>query len=288
MNYSALIENRRSVREFTDKKIPVARLGDIRKYYRNHAKRLLPELRTDLVILDSKAREALEGAAGYNRFLVGAPHYMVLLSDRHELATVNAGYLMEDLILKLTELDLQSCWVTFTDSQRIKKSVGIVSPLDILAIVAIGYGAKTTKRLRVNIESMSNVDIQAKRQYFEPKRSISDMVFLNTWGNTGKVNEHIGFFDDMLWESFRAASLAPSYLNRQAYGFVLHDGCVTLVRRSDEYTTEADGALSLGIVLLHFSAVAEGWAGKLNWRFDADGSDLGLPEGFEAVATCAL
>ena len=62
MNYSALIENRRSVREFTDKKIPVARLGDIRKYYRNHAKRLLPELRTDLVILDSKAREALEGA----------------------------------------------------------------------------------------------------------------------------------------------------------------------------------------------------------------------------------
>lgn len=288
MNYSALIENRKSVRAFTGKTVPAARLGDIRKYYRNEAKRLLPELRTDLVILDNRVQQALEGSAGYNEFLVGAPHYLILLSDQHELSDLNAGYLMEDLVLKLQDMGLSSCWITFTDSQKIKKAAGIVSPLEIAAIVAFGYGEKTTKRLRINILSMSNVDISAKRHYFDPKRSIVDMVYLNTWGNSRNVNDHIGFFDDMLWEAFRAASLAPSYLNRQAYGFVLRDGCVTLVSRADDFTTKADGDLSLGIVMLHFSAVAEGWAGKVNWQFAPDAADLELPEGYAAVASCCL
>ena len=210
MNYSALIENRKSVRAFTDKKVSPALLGEIRKYYREGGKRLLPELQTDLVVLGSDAREALEGAAGYNEFLVGAPQYLVLLTEKHDLAALNAGYLMEDLVLKLTDLELSSCFVTFTDSERIKNAMGIRSALDVAAIVAFGYGVRTTKRLRLNILSMSNVDISAKRHYFEPKRSISDMVFLNSWGNTRNVEQTIGFFDDMLWEAFRAASLSPS------------------------------------------------------------------------------
>ena len=288
MNYSALIENRKSVRAFTDKKVSPALLGEIRKYYREGGKRLLPELQTDLVVLGSDAREALEGAAGYNEFLVGAPQYLVLLTDKHELAELNAGYLMEDLVLKLTDLELSSCFVTFTDSERIKNAMGIRSALDVAAIVAFGYGVRTTKRLRLNILSMSNVDISAKRHYFEPKRSISDMVFLNSWGNTRNVEQTIGFFDDMLWEAFRAASLSPSYLNRQAYGFVIHDGQITLVSRPDTFTTEADGKLSLGIVLLHFSAVAEKWAGRVNWRFGKDAAKLDLEEGYRVVATCAL
>ena len=92
----------------------------------------------------------------------------------------------------------------------------------------------------------------------------------------------------MLWEAFYAASLSPSYLNRQAYGFVIHDGRITLVRRPDAYTTEIDGKLSLGIVLLHFTSVASEWAGTIQWRFGADAAALPLPEGYEAVASCVL
>jgi len=288
MNYSALIENRKSVRVFTDSRVSPAMLGQIRKYHREEAKRLLPDLRTDLVILGDDARDALEGAAGYNRFLIGAPYYMVLLSESHELAHLNAGYLMEDLVLKLSDMELSSCYVTFTDSNRVKNAVGINSPLEVAAIVAFGYGVKTTKRLRLNILSMSNVDISAKRHFFDPKRSISDLVFHNRWGNTAGVEEQIGFFDDMLWESFRAASLAPSYLNRQAYGFVIHDGSVTLVERPDEYNTRLDADLSLGIVMLHFAAVAEQWVGKVSWKFGEEAAKLTLEPGFRVVATCGL
>ena len=288
MNYSALIQNRKSVRAFTDKKVPFSVAQEIKTYYETSVKRLIPELKTELHLFCDDVKAALEGAAGYNQFLVGAPQYLVLLSARDELAELNAGYMMQDIVLNLTDMDLNTCWVTFTDSELVKESLGIESELDVAAIVAFGYGAKTTKRLRLNIKSMSDVDVVAKHRYMEPKRSMYDMVFLNTWGNTYKLDDHIGFFDDMLWEAFYAATRAPSYLNLQAYGFVIHDGAISLVRRPDEYTTDSDGKLSLGIVLLHFTAVAENWAGKLRWGFGAHAAKLQLPEGHEVVATCVL
>lgn len=288
MNYSALIENRKSVREFTDKAVSEDLLAKVKAYYENDVMRLLPQLRTQLLILGEEAKNALEGAAGYNQFLVGAPNYLVLLSQGNTWMDVNAGYIMEDLVLKLADLGLDSCWVTFTDSDRVKKAVGIDSPLEVAAIVAFGYGVKTTKRLRLNILSMSNVDISAKRRYFEPKRSLYDMVFMNAWGDTYKLDDYIGFFDDMLWEAFHAASLAPSYLNRQAYGFVIHDSQISLVRRPDSYTTGKDGDLSLGIVMQHFAAAASGWAGKINWQLGSEAGDLALPEDHAVVASCIV
>lgn len=288
MNYSAMIQNRRSVRAFTDKKIPYSVVQEIKTYYETSVKRLIPELETELHLFCDDVKAVLEGAAGYNQFLVGAPQYLVLLSARDELAGLNAGFIMEDIVLNLTDMDLSTCWVTFTDSELVKESLGIESELDVAAIVAFGYGEKTTKRLRLNIKSMSNIDISVKRHYMEPKRSIKELVYLDTWGNSYRVNDYIGFFDDMLWESFYAASLSPSYLNRQAYGFVIHDGAVTLVRRPDAYTTEHDGNLSLGIVLLHFASVAEKWAGSIHWLLGSDAAKLQLPEGHKAVATWIL
>ena len=288
MNYSALIENRKSVRAFTDKEVSNVILEQIQDYYSESCRSLDPSLETELFIVSDESKQALEGAAGYNQFLVGAPQYLVLLSEKGPQDIENAGYMMQDLILKLTDLELDTCWLTYTDSNAVKAALGIESELEVAAIAAFGYGKKTTKRLRLNILSMSNVDIKAQRRYFEPKKGILDLVFLNKWGNTHKLEDHIGFFDDMLWEAFQAVSLSPSYLNRQAYGFVLSGGSVALVAAPDTYTTELDGRLSLGIALLHFTAVAEQWSGKLTWKFGADSADLELPEGYRVIAACTL
>ena len=287
MNYSALIQNRKSVREFTGKQVFFGELNQIQEYYKNEVHRLVPEIRTKLSVFGTDAREALEGAAGYNQFLVGAPQYLVLQSEAHPLAHINGGYIMEDLVLKLNDMGLDSCWVTFVSSDAVKDSLELDPELEVVAIVAFGYGKKTTKRLRLNILSMSNVDVVAKHRYMEPKRSVYDMAFLDTWGNTRNLDSFIGFFDDMLWESLYAASLAPSYLNRQAYGFLLRDGMIHLVSRPDLYNNKIDGDLSLGIVLLHFSAVAETWSDQREWEF-ASREDLALPEGHSLVASSRL
>lgn len=286
MNYAALIQNRKSVRAFREKQVPFQTLEQLKRYYRDGVQRLIPEIGTELYFFGTDAREALEGAAGYHKFLVGAPQYLVLLTESHPQAGLNAGFIMEDLILKLTDLQLDSCWVTFTDSEQVKESLGIESDLQVAAIAAFGYGEKTTRRLRLNIKSMSNIDIIAKRQYFEPKVSVRELVHRGSWGSREGLEDAIGFYDDMLWEAFYAASLAPSYLNRQAYGFLLKPGSVTLVSKPDEYNTPIDADLSLGIVLHHFTAVARDWAGNLRWRFDPEGVDL--PEGHRAVASAAL
>ena len=288
MNYSALIQNRKSTREFTDKEITFSQLETIRNYYYNSVRRLLPEIRTELYCFGPGTGAALEGAAGYNQFLVGAPQYLVLLSEKHELAEINAGYVMQDLLLKLSDMDLDSCWLTFTDSDDVKGVLGIDSHKDVVAIAAFGYGKKVVRRLRLNIRSMSNVDLVAKHRYMEPKRSVEDMAFMKEWGNNHGLDAYIGFFGDALWEALYAATLSPSYLNRQAYGFLLKEGVVSLVSRPDHYNTKIDGDLSLGIVLLHFTAVAEELAGKLNWRFGLDAENLVLPEGHKVIASCSL
>ena len=56
MNYSALIQNRKSVRAFTDKKVPDSVLAEIEIYYQESCKRLVPELKTDLLIFDKDAK----------------------------------------------------------------------------------------------------------------------------------------------------------------------------------------------------------------------------------------
>ena len=286
MNYRALIQNRKSVREFTDKQVFFGDLDKLRDYYIHSVRRLIPELKTELYFFGTDAQAVLEGAAGYNQFLIGAPQYMVLMSEKNELAYLNAGYIMEDMILKAADMELDSCWVTFTSSEDVKAALGIDSEMEVAAIAAFGYGKKTIRRLRLNIRSMSQVDVAAKHRYMEPKRSVYDLAFWNTWGNTQGLDSYMGFFEDMLWEALYAASLSPSYLNRQAYGFLVRDGGITLVSRPDGYNTEIDGQLSLGIVLHHFSTVAENWAGKLHWNFAPEAP--ALPEGHRAVASCEL
>ena len=286
MNYSLLIENRRSVREFTQQHVCPCVLTGIKDYYYEKCKRLDSGIKTALLIFGPEATEKLEGTAGYERFLMGAPNYLVLLSEKHPLAGLNAGYMMQDLSLKLQDMELGSCWITFTNSEAVKKALSIESNLDVAAILAFGHGKPARRRPRINILSMSNVDIQAKHRYMDPKRSVGDLVFLEEWGNTCKVGDFLGFFDDMLWEAFYAVSQAPSYLNRQAYGFLIRDGKIIFVERPDSYNTRLDADLSLGVALLHFDAVAEKWAGKISWNFNP--GDVPLPEGYRAVAGCSL
>ena len=127
MNYSAMIQNRRSVHAFREKEVPSEAIGQLRSYYEKTCPRLVPEIATELIVLDKDAQPALESSAGYKQFLIGAPHYLLLMSAPHSYAGINAGYMMEDLVLKLTELDIDTCWMTFTDSDKIKQALSLAT-----------------------------------------------------------------------------------------------------------------------------------------------------------------
>ena len=61
MNYSALIQNRKSFREFTDKEIPFGELERIHEYYTRFVHRLVLEIKTQLAFFGTDTRAALEG-----------------------------------------------------------------------------------------------------------------------------------------------------------------------------------------------------------------------------------
>ena len=178
MNYSAMIQNRKSVRAFTDKKVPYSVAQEIETYYQTSVKRLVPQLETELYIFRDDVKSALEGAAGYNQFLVGAPQYLVLLSEKDELAEINAGFIMENLVLNLTDMDLDTCWVTFTDSEQVKDALGIESSKDVAAIAAGRPDAQDealcrqfAKDVTAKLEKPTSVSVPGNDPYVELKPS---------------------------------------------------------------------------------------------------------------------
>ena len=137
------------------------------------------------------------------------------------------------------------------------------------------------------LPACDNIDVQAEQQYYAPKKSVHELVHMESWSNKSGLDEMMDFYDDMLWQAFYAASLSPSYLNRQPYGFLVRGHSIYLVQQEDAYTDNLDAALDLGIVLLHFSAVASQWAGRVRWELSPDAPD-GLPAGHRAAAVCRV
>ena len=287
MDYGLLIEERRSTRAFKKKRVPGDVCDAVRSYHDKECMRLVPEIKTECYIADDDAKEALEGAAGYKEFLVGAPSYLVILSEAHEHAVINAGYITEDLSLKLNEMGMGCCFVTFTDKAAIKRALGIDSELDVSAILAFGYGERVKKKLHFNVVTMSKISVREKQQYFAPKKGVFDLVYLDRFGNTEGVSEKIDFYGDILWEPLLAASNSPSYMNRQPYAFVLTDNRIVLVRLYDEFTGKIDADLNVGVVMQHFAAVARSCRGDALWTMG--GGDVPeLPDGADVIGNLAL
>jgi nitroreductase len=288
MDYIAMIQSRESVRAFNDTEVPAAALAEIETYFAGGCKKLIPSLAVELRIFGSDAQEKLEGTAGYRDFLIGAPCYLLVLSDEADHYVENAGFIAEDLVLKITELDLCSCWLTFCDGEKIKTALGIQSDKRVAAIVAFGYGRKAEKVLHLNIQNNSIVDVDIRRTYYAPKKGIDDLVYNEKWGRKEGVYDHIGHIGSTLWQALYAASLSPSYLNRQPYGFILDGGDVVLVSQEEECTDGLNQALNLGIVMLHISGVLAQKLYEVPWVLEAPAKDYGLPAGCRAVACCKV
>lgn len=288
MDYSAMIQNRESVRAFYDTAVPASALDEIKIYFADGCKKLIPSLGVELRIFGSDAKEKLEGTAGYRDFLIGAPCYLALLSEEADHDVENAGFIAEDLVLKITELDLCSCWLTFCDGEQVKLALGIQSDKRLCAVVAFGRGRKAEKVLHLNIKNNSIVDVDVRRTYYAPKKGIDGLVYNGRWGQKEGVYDHIGQIGSTLWQALYAASLSPSYLNRQPYGFILDGGTVVLVSQEEECTDEMSQALNLGIAMLHVSGVLSQKLYEVPWILEAPSKDYGLPAGCRVAAYCKV
>lgn len=269
MNYKKLILDGKSVREFKEKTIEVEYFNEIESYIKQ-SKKLLPEVNIELKISDNKETyEKLKNIAGYNGHMIKAPSYAVILSDVKQGYIENSGYIGERLILKARDLEIDSCWVTFNDSDAIKEKLDISSNKEVTAIIALGYG------IEKNIKNKSGSE----------RLGVEKIVYMDKWGMNTSIDE---LEERGLLDAFSYARMAPSTLNRQPWRFIIDGGNIMLAVKKDDFTSNYERGIDAGIAMLYFGLIIDTTLFDLKWNLDKIDKDYNIPEDYEIIGYCSI
>lgn len=269
MNYKKLIVDGKSVRDFKEKAIESECFNEIESYIKK-SKKLLPELNIELKIFDNEETyEKLKNVAGYNGHMIKAPSYAVILSDVKQGYIENSGYIGEKLILKARDLDIDSCWVTFNDSDIIKEKLNISSNKEVTAIIALGYG----------------IDKNIKNKSGSERLGVEKIVYMDKWGINTSIDE---LEERGLLDAFSYARMAPSTLNRQPWRFIIDGGKIILAVKKDDFTSNYERGIDAGIAMLYFGLIIDTTLFDLKWNLDKIDKDYNIPEDYEVIGYCSI
>lgn len=295
MMMQKVMEKRRSVREYKHKVLEVDhfdRLMDLIDHVPQIAHGV--QVRFHIVRDGDAAYRKLSGIAGYNGVMIEAPHYLVILANKHESQYKVAGYSAEWLVLNLTKDEIGTCWIdTNNQADRIKAVLELETTDDVVGLLAIGYAAMDVRLSNIYdtmrtgaVSSLSalgypHVDIGYAAEPISGRVSIVDLVFLKHWNQTMTLEE---IEQRGLAEVFFYMRLAPSWGNQQPWRFVLlKEGIALVVLKeygaNDIRTTEIDA----GIAMLYFETAmhSEGLPGS--WELSAANSSLEVPDSYHIV-----
>lgn len=285
MNYYQNATKRKSTRGFKEKAVSQSAITEIKDYFAS-CKKLVPEINVELTVLDPKTTPNLAGCIGYEDYIIEAPHYILLTSEDTEYCLENAGFIGEDLVLKLTDMGISTCWITISDANKLKGRLRLNDDKIPVAFIAFGYENSVSNVKRLDIVNQSNVTLKKRSSYEAPKLYIEDAILSEDMGIKGDVSTLDHYTD--LYQALVAACCAPSFLNRQPYRFIINNGLFMLVALEDKETDENDAYLNLGILMLNFYGVLSERSGVYGkWELNVPEDVLAkvtVPEGGRVVA----
>ncbi len=290
MNYADLITRRKSIREFHSTGIMHSQQAVIRGFFNNECHRLIPDLDMELLLLDKNynAGDKMEGMIGYGGYAFHAPLYLIILSDHSPYRLYNGGYMGEDMILKLTDMGLSTCYLTVSRGDIVKEILNIDSPKDVVSVIAAGYGKKERVINRIDIVSPSNVNFVSVEGHIAPKIAEDEMVWYDRIGE--KVPDW-SYLPPSLDTALYHASLAPSYLNRQPYRYLIAGKYLLVLEKQDIRTSTSDVQIDLGITMLNYTAsISQSNMPNAVWHMGVpeDLPDIGDTSEYKPTAWCAI
>lgn len=289
MDYKQIILNKCSARDYKSKKVDARTIRELSQYA-NHCPKLVEDIQMDIRIMDNDVvYRQLDGFAGYHGILINAPHYIILLSEHKDYYIENAGFVGESICMKACEMGVNSCWITFTDSEKVIHRLNIVTNKEVVGIIAIGYGKKKTPitlgALKVG-DNYSQADMRKKDASQSKMLPLQDMVFIDKWGEGADVNM---LLERALYEPMDCVRKAPSTMNRQPWRFLIVGGKVILTMRKDNDISEYEKRIDAGIAMLYFETVMEQTVCPVQWVAGAVENIYGIPEEeYEIVASCEV
>ncbi len=241
------IEKRRSRRHF-DESRPIE--ADTLLALDTVCKRFIPFPSARSCLVTESAEGVFRGAVGNYGKIKDAPAFIAFIGNM-DSGTVQeeVGYTGEGVILEATALGLNTCWVGgFFRPEGVASLVEIKSNERVLAVTPVGYA----RRLE-SLEEKSMTGFGRTHRRLPVSRLIS---------GSGR-----GELPEWARASIQAASLAPSAVNRQPWGFDVEDGSITVYVRTTGPEFNVSKRLDCGIAMLHIEVAALSLGVRGEWQF---------------------
>ncbi len=241
-----IIAQRRSRRRFTTGLIGKDLLEQVSTFCSSFQP--FPSVR--VVLIPQPPREIFRGAVGPYGKIKGARSIIAFIGDTlNPYVQEQVGYTGEGVILEMTALELDTCWVGgFFRPKIVSSFTEIREHEKVFAVTPIGHAVE---RLSVEEHLMTGFGLTHRR------RALKDLV-------TG--------LKELAWPSWikaalEAARLAPSAVNRQPWRFHVENNSITVSVNQFGLEFGLSKRLCCGIAMLHIevAALAEGKQGE--WEF---------------------
>lgn len=277
-----ILTERKSVREFKEKTVPLETLEQIlsdAEYKENLVKNV--DLEAVLLEDGDVAYSALDGIAGYNGYMIKAPHYVLFLSNEIENHQIQAGYYAESLMMKMAMEEIDSCWLNIPENGSLVKTVlGIDDDREAAALIAIGY-KKWDKKVIHSVDTGGNYS-QADMEIVDDNTSSRlkevEIVYLDEWGKNPTWDE----LKEMgLEDVFHYVRFAPSTLNRQPWRFLLRDKRIFLAIRMEPDLGHEYDMLEAGIAMFYLERIMSEYSLNGKWTMlPRTDEDRGIPQDY--------
>jgi len=234
------LKDRKSIREFKNKKVSMDIINQIEKYLHVLEKEYFEsDFKLRLYDFGERIYNELKEIGGYSGVMVEAPNYIGLdVQNKKDIELIYGSYYMEKLITKLNSLGLNTCWISLDKIDKdIKVKIFGEHIVEMDYIIALGYGkAKTLFVPEITSERIGVDQIVFKDEIENP----IDPDELENRGLSGL---------------FYYVRFAPSSFNQQPWRFLLENDKVTLLLRYDK--GKSPDIINAGIIMYYFEALAE-------------------------------
>jgi len=285
MNYKDTIAKIKSVRDYKKEEVSPQKINELKEYF-NSVNRLIDDIEIEVLLKNkNEVYEQLKNVAGYNEFMIEAPHYMVLLSEEKEHYIENTGYAAQDIMLKAWSLGIGSCWITISDGEVIKNKLNINSDKKLTALISLGFDDNKNKVVyETEYEyNPTKTEVKIIEDNVSDRLGIRDIVFMKKWGENADPDELVNLG---LLEGFVSANRAPSTRNRQPWRFIVDNGTIVLALRQDSYANEYEEKIDTAVIMLYFKAIIDSTLFELTWNFGKPEKNYEIPDDYKIVGYC--
>jgi len=230
MNLYEAISVRRSIREFEKRGIEES-LTDMLNRFTKELQPIFPSVPYEFIFHNMEREKLVKKG----KFCVDAPYYISFLTEDTREGQINAGFLMEQVVLFLTCHGIATCYqgnLKFPDSED--------AGLKELIVVAAGY---STCYLYRDEKEIKRIPL-AKQCLFKEEAGKNVRTIL------------------------KAANLAPSAMNSQPWRFVVYGNRIHIMTKKERFLKKLEKGrfMDTGIALAHMAVAAEELWMDIEWK----------------------